>query len=183
MRYPRFALVAVLALVSVRAASGRPQAELVLHFVEIGQGDCTLIECPNGGFILVDAGSTAHGDRDVVRDYVRDQLAHLLVCARGVQCATNPLTPSCGGFACLFSAGMSSKGRKVDFLLRLSGKLLTPGPLRVKWTLKGVERGLERVEPDFVLYILDLGFVAESFFRERSRARVPLWNTSCCFVA
>jgi competence protein ComEC len=74
MRYPRFALVAVLALVSVSTASGQPQAELVLHFVEIGQGDCTLIECPNGGFILVDAGSTAHGDRDAVRDYVREQL-------------------------------------------------------------------------------------------------------------
>ena len=38
MRYPRFALVAVLALVSVPAAWGRPQAELVIHFVEIGQG-------------------------------------------------------------------------------------------------------------------------------------------------
>ena len=33
-----------------------------------------LLSCPNGGFILVDAGSTARGDRDAVRDYVRDQL-------------------------------------------------------------------------------------------------------------
>ncbi len=74
MRYPRFALVAALTLVSVPTAWGQPQAELVIHFVEIGQGDCTLIECPNGGFILVDAGSTAHGDRDAVREYVRDQL-------------------------------------------------------------------------------------------------------------
>ena len=40
------------------------KAELVLHFVEIGQGDCTLIECPNGGFILVDAGQgVGSGDR------------------------------------------------------------------------------------------------------------------------
>ena len=45
MRYPRFALLAVLALVSVPVAWGEPQAELVLHFVEIGRGDCTLIEC------------------------------------------------------------------------------------------------------------------------------------------
>ncbi|MCH8316588.1 MAG: MBL fold metallo-hydrolase [Planctomycetes bacterium] len=74
MRHPRSALVAILALVSVPAAWGQPQPELVLHFVEIGQGDCTLIECPNGGFILVDAGSTARGDRDAVREYVRDQL-------------------------------------------------------------------------------------------------------------
>ena len=28
---------------------GQPQAELVLHFAEIGQGDCTLIECPATG--------------------------------------------------------------------------------------------------------------------------------------
>ncbi len=71
MRYPTFALVAVLALVSAPTAWGQPHAELV---VQIGQGDCTLIECPNGGFILVDAGSTARGDRDAVREYVRDQL-------------------------------------------------------------------------------------------------------------
>ena len=50
MRYPRLALVAVLALVSVPAAWGQPQAELVLHFVEIGQGDGTLIECPGTGW-------------------------------------------------------------------------------------------------------------------------------------
>ncbi len=68
MRQPRFGLVAVLALVSVPTASGQPQAELVLHFVEIGQGDCTLIEFPTGGFIVVNAGSTARGDRDAVRD-------------------------------------------------------------------------------------------------------------------
>ncbi len=61
MRYARFALVAVLTLVSVPAAWGQRQAKLVRHFVEIGQGDCTLIECPNRGFILVDGGSTARG--------------------------------------------------------------------------------------------------------------------------
>ena len=74
MRQPRIAYAATLALICAPSAWGLPQAELVLHFVEIGQGDCTLIQCPNGGFILVDAGSTAHGDRDAVRDYVRDQL-------------------------------------------------------------------------------------------------------------
>ena len=74
MRQPRIALAAVLTLAVAPLAWGQPQAELVLHFVAIGQGDCTLIECPNGGFILVDAGSTARGDRDAVREYVRDQL-------------------------------------------------------------------------------------------------------------
>ena len=71
MRQPRIALAVTLALICAPTAWGQPQAELVLHFVEIGQGDCTLIQCPNGGFILVDAGSTAHGDCDTVRDYGR----------------------------------------------------------------------------------------------------------------
>ncbi len=43
MRYPRFALVVVLTLVSVPVSSGQPQAELVLHFVEIGQRQKTTI--------------------------------------------------------------------------------------------------------------------------------------------
>ncbi len=46
MRYPRFALVAVLTLATTPTAWSQPQLELVLHFTEIGQGDCTLIECP-----------------------------------------------------------------------------------------------------------------------------------------
>lgn len=41
MRYPRIALVATLALICAQTAWGQPQAELVLHFVEIGQGDAT----------------------------------------------------------------------------------------------------------------------------------------------
>ena len=61
MSYPRFALVAVLTLVSVPTAWGQPHAEPILHSVKIGQRDCRLIECPTGRFILVAAGSTGHG--------------------------------------------------------------------------------------------------------------------------
>ena len=43
MRNPRSAFVAVLALVSVTSAWGQPQPELVLHFVEIGQRQKTII--------------------------------------------------------------------------------------------------------------------------------------------
>ncbi len=46
MRSPRLAPVAVFTLASVPAAGGQPQAELAHHFGEIGQGDCTLGECP-----------------------------------------------------------------------------------------------------------------------------------------
>ena len=45
MRQLRIALAATLALICALSAWSQPQAELVLHFVEIGQGDCTLIEC------------------------------------------------------------------------------------------------------------------------------------------
>ncbi len=69
MRQLRIALAATLALICALSAWSQPQAELVLHFVEIGQGDCTLIQCPDGGFILVDAGSREDGDRDAVREY------------------------------------------------------------------------------------------------------------------
>ena len=41
MRQPRIALAAALALICAPTARGLPQAELVLHFIEIGQGDGT----------------------------------------------------------------------------------------------------------------------------------------------
>ncbi|MCC6874224.1 MAG: MBL fold metallo-hydrolase [Sandaracinaceae bacterium] len=34
--------------------------------IDVGQGDCTLLECPNGAEVLVDCGSSAAGDRDRV---------------------------------------------------------------------------------------------------------------------
>lgn len=34
-----------------------PARELRLHFLDVGQGDSTLVECPGGEFILVDGGS------------------------------------------------------------------------------------------------------------------------------
>ncbi len=43
MQQPRITLAAVLALVVARSAWGQPQAELVLHFVEIGQRQKTRV--------------------------------------------------------------------------------------------------------------------------------------------
>ncbi len=34
---------------------------LTITFIDVGQGDCTLIECPDGAEILIDCGSTARG--------------------------------------------------------------------------------------------------------------------------
>ncbi len=43
MRQPQIALAATLALICAPSAWGQPQAELVLHFVEIGQRQKTRV--------------------------------------------------------------------------------------------------------------------------------------------
>ncbi len=48
--------------------------ELVMHFIDVGQGDSTLIECPGGYTILVDCGSTSDGDAQAVRNYLLGEL-------------------------------------------------------------------------------------------------------------
>ena len=48
--------------------------ELTIHFIDVGQGDCTLIECPGGNKILVDCGSVGGGDAQAVREYLLEQL-------------------------------------------------------------------------------------------------------------
>ena len=49
----------VAALVVAASSSALSQATLTLHFVDTGQGDCTVINCPTGNNILVDCGSSS----------------------------------------------------------------------------------------------------------------------------
>jgi len=58
---------------------------LAITFFNVGQGDSTLIACPNGHNILIDAGSTSGVEADVIRDQLftalegRDRHIHTLV--------------------------------------------------------------------------------------------------------
>lgn len=49
-------------------------AELEVHFINVGQGDCTLIQCPNGRNVLIDCGSSGKGDKERVRSYLLAEL-------------------------------------------------------------------------------------------------------------
>lgn len=60
---------------SPSTAAGTPQSgRLEIHFIDVGQGDSTLILCPNGNAILVDAGSSGQGSLDDVRSYILEHL-------------------------------------------------------------------------------------------------------------
>lgn len=50
------------------------QGTLRVHFIDVGQGDCTLIECPNGNTILVDCGSSSCNEQPTVTQYVQRRL-------------------------------------------------------------------------------------------------------------
>jgi len=48
--------------------------QLEIHFINVGQGDSTLIVCPNGHRILVDAGSSAGADVPTIQTYFQSHL-------------------------------------------------------------------------------------------------------------
>lgn len=59
-------LLGWLLMVLLVVGTGVQASELVLHFLDVGQGDSILIQTPEGANILVDAGDSAAGTRVVV---------------------------------------------------------------------------------------------------------------------
>ena len=53
---------------------GPTPPDLEIHFIDIGQGDSTLVVCPNKKTILVDSGSLPPVRIDTVRDYILRKL-------------------------------------------------------------------------------------------------------------
>lgn len=47
---------------------------LTIHFMDVGQGDGTLIVCPNGSTILIDTGSLSGRSPDDIREYLWAQI-------------------------------------------------------------------------------------------------------------
>lgn len=59
----------------VLAESATPELVLEIHAIDVGQGDSTVILCPNGNRILVDAGSKggkSSSQKAVIRQEIRD---------------------------------------------------------------------------------------------------------------
>mgnify|MGYP002509213069 CR=1 FL=1 len=48
------------------AAADGDYPELKLHFVDVGQGDCTIIELPDGGTMIIDGGDYAQKYADAI---------------------------------------------------------------------------------------------------------------------
>jgi len=63
--------------------SKRGAGEMRLHFIDVGQGDCTLIELPDGQTVLVDGGDGSSRTKKVILRYLNaldiDEINHLVI--------------------------------------------------------------------------------------------------------
>ncbi len=63
--------------------SGREEGELRIHFLDVGQGDCTLIEFPDGKVAMIDGGDGRESTATYVLRYLNalgiDTVDHLIV--------------------------------------------------------------------------------------------------------
>ena len=63
--------------------SKRSEGELRIHFLDVGQGDCTLIELPDGKVVLIDGGDGRESTEMSVMRYLNaldiDTIDHLIL--------------------------------------------------------------------------------------------------------
>ncbi len=63
--------------------AARKEGELRIHFIDVGQGDCTLIELPDGKSMLIDGGDDKSSTKMQVMRYLNalkiDTLDHLVI--------------------------------------------------------------------------------------------------------
>ena len=79
-RWPKFTCLICLFLLSsllgTKLYHAQHRSDLRVTFLDVGQGDCALLELPAGRSILIDGGGSRQGDFDVGEQVVRPYLLH-----------------------------------------------------------------------------------------------------------
>src|SRR5262245_61590303 len=63
------AIAALIYLVRERPRPGPLHGKLVIRFLDVGQGDCELLQLPDGQTILIDSGDRGAPTVDLLRSY------------------------------------------------------------------------------------------------------------------
>ena len=69
-------LCLLLSLIGVKLYHLHHRTDLRVTFLDVGQGDCALLELPSGKAVLIDGGGSRQGDFDVGEQVVRPYLLH-----------------------------------------------------------------------------------------------------------
>ena len=51
--------------------AAREEGELRVHFLDVGQGDCTIVEFPSGDAVVIDAGDGSFTNRNHTVRYLK----------------------------------------------------------------------------------------------------------------
>lgn len=85
------------ALLPAHALTLREEGEMRLHFLDVGQGDCTIVEFPNGQILVADAGDGTWRNNNHITQYLKGMGAETLSLLM-----THADADHCGGFSSLF---------------------------------------------------------------------------------